>query len=111
MQSNHQFAALPWLRGLRMATIAFLAIVISACFSSQYTRGLFQGYVMEQTQEAVTEKFGKPDEIDASDAKHPRWTYNKKTFDPDNGNQSDAKTILHFDEKDGKLVVTDVSYG
>ncbi|MFN0161134.1 MAG: hypothetical protein ACKVQQ_07885 [Burkholderiales bacterium] len=111
MQSNPQYVASTWLRGLRVATFAFLAMMISGCWSSQYTRGLFQGYVMEQTQEAVAEKFGKPDEIDASDTKHPRWIYKNKTFDPDNGNQSDARTILHFDEKGGKLVVSDVSYG
>lgn len=97
-------------RAARAIVMFFAAAVLAACMNSQYTRGLFQGYVMDQTQEAVSERFGKPDEIDNSDAKHPKWTYNKKTFDPDNANQSDARTTLHFDEKDGKMVVVDVSY-
>ncbi|MBL8379879.1 MAG: hypothetical protein JNM79_18565 [Burkholderiales bacterium] len=99
------------LRCTTRTVILFLVVaVLAACMNSQYTRGLFQGYVMDQTQEAVSERFGKPDEIDNSDAKHPKWTYNKKTFDPDNANQSDARTTLHFDEKGGKMVVVDVSY-
>ena len=95
----------------RLVLAATLALSLSACFSSQYTRGMFQGYVMDQTQEVVTDKIGKPDEIDGSDGKGTKWTYRKKTFDPENMNAIDDTTVLHFELKGGKLVVTDVSYG
>lgn len=95
----------------RLLLAAALALSLSACFSSQYTRGMFHGYVMDQTQEAVADKIGKPDEIEAGDGKRAKWTYKKKTFDPENMNAIDDRTILHFETKAGKLVVTEVSYG
>ncbi len=99
------------IRFARLVLAATLALSLSACFSSQYTRGMFQGYVMDQTQEVVTDKIGKPDEIDGSDGKGAKWTYKKKTFDPENMNAIDDKTILHFETRGGKLVVTEVSFG
>jgi hypothetical protein len=40
-----------------------------------------------------------------------RYVYAKKTFNPENQNQVDEKTIVEFaKDKDGKTVCIDVSY-
>jgi hypothetical protein len=96
-------------RGLIMALVT--AVTLTAC-SGGYQRGIFQGYVIDATEEQITSKIGKPDAIDNSDPNAPRWTYNKKTFDPDNQNKADEKTIvvLKKDAKTGKLVGAEVVF-
>ena len=95
-------------KGLLMALIA--AATLAAC-SGGYQRGIFQGYVIDATEEQITNKIGKPDAIDTSDPNAPRWTYNKKTFDPDNANRDDEKTIIVMKkDKAGKLVGAEVIF-
>jgi hypothetical protein len=74
-------------------------------------RGLFTGYVMDKSEEEVVAKVGKPDSIDNSKPNTPRWTYKKKTFDPDNQNQVDNETILILQKgESGKFKVTQVIF-
>jgi len=96
--------------GRWMAAAALVAV--AACGpTGGYQRGLFQGYVVNATEEEIEGKIGKPDSMDASDAKAPRWIYVKKTFDPDNANQVDARTIVVLQRgADGKLRGTDVIF-
>lgn len=95
-------------RGLLMALLA--AVTLTAC-SGGYQRGIFQGYVIDSTEEQITSKIGKPDEIDAKDPNAPRWIYNKKTFDPDNANKGDEKTIVVLKkDKNGKFVGAEVIF-
>jgi hypothetical protein len=91
---------------------AALAVLVSACGQSGgYQRGLFQGYVVGATEEEIQGKVGKPDAVDTSDPKAPRWVYNQKTFDPDNMNKVDAKTTVIFQrDAQGKLRGTDVIF-
>ena len=95
------------------AMVLGLAIQLAACSGGGggQQRGLFQGYVMDQTEDAVVAKVGKPDTVDSSKPNTPRWIYKKKTFDPDNLNQVDNETILIF-QKDasGKFKVTQVIF-
>lgn len=97
-------------RGLLMALIA--AITLTACGSGAYQRGIFQGYVIDASEEQITDKIGKPDEVDAKDPSAVRWVYLKKTFDPDNMNKTDDRTvvILKKDSKTGKLVGAEVQF-
>lgn len=91
---------------------AMLLAAVAACGpTGGYQRGLFQGYVVGATEEEITNKIGKPDSVDATDPKAPRWVYFKKTFDPDNQNQVDGRTtvILQRDAQ-GKLRGTDVIF-
>ena len=98
----------------------FQTVVMAAAFSllaacgptGGYQRGLFTGYVVGATEEEITSKIGKPEEVDTTDAKAPRWVYKKKTFDPDNMNQVDARTIVIFrkDEASGKMKGADVIF-
>ncbi len=96
----------------RRIVIALAAATVLAACSGGYQRGIFQGYVIDSTEEEITSKIGKPDAIDNSDPNAPRWTYNKKTFDPDNMNKTDEKTVivLKKDPKTGKMVGGEVQY-
>jgi len=89
----------------------FIAVTLTAC-SGGYQRGIFQGYVIDATEEQISSKIGKPDQVDTSDPNAPSWVYNKKTFDPDNQNKADEKTVVIFkkDPKTGKFVGAEVQF-
>jgi hypothetical protein len=55
---------------------------------------------------------GKPATVEAVNPNTQRWTYKKKTFDPDNQSKFDEETILIL-QKDagGKFKVTAVIFG
>ena len=74
-------------------------------------RGLFIGYVTDKTEEEVVAKVGKPETVETK-PNTLRWTYKKKTFDPDNQSLVDEETILIF-QKDasGKFKVVQVIFG
>jgi hypothetical protein len=95
-----------------MLAAAALSLLAACGPTGGYQRGLFQGYVVGATEEEISDKIGKPEEVDTSDAKAPRWVYKKKTFDPDNMNQVDARTIVIFrkDEASGKMKGADVIF-
>ena len=92
--------------------MGLFAAVLAACGpSGGYQRGLFQGYVVGATEEEIAGKVGKPDEVDAKDPKAPRWIYIKKTFDPENQNLVDARTIVIFTrDAQGMLRGSDVIF-
>jgi len=93
------------------AVVLATAALLAAC-SGGYQRGIFQGYVIDATEEEITNKIGKPDTVDNSKPEAPRWVYNKKTFDPDNQNRNDEKAIivLKKDPKTGKMVGAEVVF-
>ena len=93
-----------------IAIIGALA-VLAGCSGGTHSRGQFSGYVVGVGAEDIEGKLGKPVSIDAANPDKPRWVYQKKTFDPDNFNQVDEKTIIIFEKKNGKLVGADVLYG
>jgi hypothetical protein len=94
----------------RFLMAAVLAAVLAACGDGGFQRGVFHGKVIDRTPEDVASSFGKPDAIE-SGSEGPRYVYRKKTFNPDNLNQVDEKTIVEFGkDKDGKIVCVDVSY-
>ena len=93
---------------LALCMVAFLA----ACSGGGYQRGIFQGYVIDANEEEITNKIGKPDQVDNSRPDAPRWTYNKKTFDPENQNKTDERTIIVFrkDAKTGRMIGAEVVF-
>jgi len=99
-------------RYIKLCAIVLATVAMLAACSGGYQRGIFQGYVIDATEEEITSKIGKPDQIDNSKPDAPRWTYNKKTFDPDNQNKADEKTIivLKKDPKTGKMVGAEVLF-
>jgi hypothetical protein len=88
-----------------------LAIALAGCIDSNYPRGMFSGYVMGQTQDAIIKKIGQPESIDTSKADEVRLVYKNKTFDPDNMNAKDPRTIiiLHKDAS-GNVVADEITY-
>ena len=97
-----------------VAAACGIALALSGCSGqvSGTARGLFIGYVTDKTEEEVIAKVGKPESVDAATATTLRWTYKKKTFDPDNQSLIDNETILIF-QKDasGKFKVVQVIFG
>jgi hypothetical protein len=94
-----------WLAG------CVVAAVLAACGAGGFQRGVFYGKVIDRTPEEVTSSFGKPDAMDTSIPDSPRFVYVKKTFNPDNENRVDEKTIIDFAKnRDGKTICVDVSY-
>ena len=101
------------MRAILVAAACGIVLTLSGC-SGQVggtARGLFIGYVTDKTEEEVIAKVGKPESVDTK-PNTLRWTYKKKTFDPDNKSLVDEETILIF-QKDasGKLKVTQVIFG
>ncbi|MCU0951604.1 MAG: hypothetical protein MUC68_11200 [Burkholderiaceae bacterium] len=96
---------------LVIALVALTALV-SACGESRgYSRGIFHGMVIDKTEEEVVSKMGKPESIEKIGDDGVRYIYRKKTFDPDNLNQIDDRTVIDFEKKAGKSIVVDVSFG
>jgi len=98
-----------FLRTLAAAMIA--ATLLAACGHGGYSRGLFQGNVVGKTEAEIKGQMGEPAEVDRQNPESPVLVYVDKTFDPDNGNKVDAKTLvfLHKDEK-GAIVAYDFSF-
>jgi hypothetical protein len=96
----------------RVVVAGAFAMLLAACGSGGYQRGIFTGYVIDQSEDDIVAKIGKPDQVDTTDAAAPKWIYNKKTFDPDNMNKADEKTVVVMkkDPKTGKLVGAEVLY-
>lgn len=96
-----------------VAAVCALVLALTACAGefSGTARGLFLGYVTDKTEDEVVAKVGKPESVDTKPSTL-RWTYKKKTFDPDNQSLVDQETILIF-QKDasGKFKVTQVIFG
>ena len=102
------------MKAFLVAAACGMVLALSGCSGqvSGTARGLFIGYVMDKTEEEVTAKVGKPEAVEPATPTTLRWTYKKKTFDPDNQSLVDNETILIF-QKDaaGKFKVVQVIFG
>jgi hypothetical protein len=101
------------MKAIVVAAACGIVFALSGCSGefSGTSRGLFIGYVTDKTEEEVVAKVGKPESVDTKPLTL-RWTYKKKTFDPDNQSLFDNETILIF-QKDasGKFKVVQVIFG
>ncbi len=101
------------MKAFLLAAFCGTVLTLGGCAGefSGTARGLFIGYVTDKTEEEVIAKVGKPESVDTK-PNTLRWTYKKKTFDPDNMNQVDARTIVIFrkDEASGKMKGADVIF-
>jgi len=103
------------MKAFLVAAVCGLVLALTCC-SGEFkgtARGLFVGYVTDKTEDEVVAKVGKPQSVDSSTPNTLRWTYKKKTFDPDNQSKFDDETILIFqkDPVSGKFKVTQVIFG
>ncbi len=101
------------MKAFLVAAACGVVLALAGCSGqvSGTARGLFVGYVTDKTEEEVVAKVGKPESVDTKPLTL-RWTYKKKTFDPDNQSKFDDETILIF-QKDasGKFKVVQVIFG
>jgi hypothetical protein len=102
------------MKAFLVAAACGLVLALTGC-SGDFkgtARGLFVGYVTDKTEEEVAAKVGKPDSVDDKLPSTLKWTYKKKTFDPDNQSLFDNETILIFQkDSSGKFKVTQVIFG
>jgi hypothetical protein len=99
-------------RLLQFFAVAAAAIVLVGCKAgSDYPRGQFSGYVINHTEDEIVAQVGKPAEVDNANPDRPIWVYHKKTFDVDNYNKVDDKTLVYMKKNEaGKLVGQDTSF-
>ena len=82
-----------------------------ACGQGGFQRGVFYGKVIDHTPDEVASAMGRPDEINNSSPDSLRYVYVRKTFNPENANRVDEKTIVEFEKnRDGKTVCVEVTY-
>ena len=94
------------------ATTAILAacLVLSAC-SERVNREDFAQQLKNKTEPEVLKYAGKPDAKDDQRADRHVWTYKHRTFDVQNKNKFDDKTLVIFSpSSEGKLAVSDVTF-
>ncbi len=101
------------MKAIRQLALVFLAcasLLLSACGGS-YSRGIFEGQVMGQSEAVVMERVGKPDVAETADAKQHKFVYKGRTFDTNANGQKDVEAIITF-EKDasGQFVATAVYF-
>ena len=90
---------------------ALIAMLVLAGCNSDYPRGQFSGYVIGKTEDQIIAQVGKPTEVDNSDPANPVWVFKKKTFNTDDRNAVDDKTLVYMKKgPDGKLVGQDTSF-
>jgi hypothetical protein len=99
----------------RFALVAALVVpilMIAGC-GDIYSRGDFTTKVMNKSEPEVIKEIGKPSNVDNSNPDRVIWTYTGKTFDIENQNTRDAKTMLILEHKGaaGALMVTNVEFG
>ena len=102
------------MKAFLVAAACGIVLALSGCSGSfsGTARGLFIGSVTDKTEQEVVAKVGKPESVEPATPTTLRWTYKKKTFDPDNQSLVDNETILIF-QKDasGKFKVVQVIFG
>ena len=80
-------------------------------FRSDFPRGQFHGYVVGKTEDQIIAQVGQPTEVDNANPEKPIWVYKKKTFNVEDRNAVDEKTLVYMKKgADGKLVGHDTSF-
>lgn len=98
-----------WKRVACAAVFAVTPLLMTAC-GDVYSRDEFVTAVMGKSEDTVSQKFGKPASVDASSPERVIWIYRRETFDLNNQNRRDSKTIVIFEEHDGERMVTKVEF-
>jgi hypothetical protein len=84
---------------------------VSGC-GDIHERSEFSGLVMGKSSEEVVTRLGKPDAVDSSNPAQVVWTFKHATFDLQNQNRQDAKTVVTLEPNQGgrDLIVADVKF-
>lgn len=93
------------------AALVAAMLLIAGC-GDIFGHDEFDKMVLKRTEEQVTADVGKPEAVDKSNPARVIWTYYSKTYDIENQNKRDSKTLLIFTPGDakGKLQVSEIKY-
>lgn len=100
------------MRMLGGALIVVTMLVVAGC-GEIYGHDEFHKLVMNKPETEVITSIGKPVAVDSSNPARVTWTYNQLTYDIDNQNKKDTKTVLVLAPDaaaDGKLKVIEILY-
>ena len=98
---------------ITLALAAAVLLSVAGCSGEYgYTRSVFQGKVVDRTAAEIEDFAGKPDAVDTISPEEVVWTYNKRTFDSENGNSKDAsvKITLKKDKKTGAMAYAGIDF-
>jgi len=99
-----------FLNTVAAASLLATCIMLGAC-SERSNREDFATQLRGKTEQEVMRNAGKPAAVDNTKPEHPAWTYTSRTFDVQNQNKFDAKTVVIFSRSpEGKLVVAEVRF-
>ena len=93
------------------AVLAVAGLSLGGC-GELYERTDFANSVQGKSDAEVQKAVGKPASVDASNPGRVTWTYNSATFNVNNANKRDAKTIVVFkpEAAGGKLRAVEILY-
>ena len=99
-----------YLRAAATAAILTVSLVLGAC-SERTNREDFASLIKGKTEQEVRKNAGKPDSVDETNKGRHVWTYNSRTFDIQQQNKFDARTVVIFTPSpEGKMVVGEVKF-
>lgn len=96
-----------------------LGVVVAAAFAASFavagcsgvsSRDDFAARIKDKSEQEVAKEIGKPASVDASKPDRVVWTYTSRTFNLENKNKVDPKTVVVFTPAGGKLKVAEVVY-
>jgi hypothetical protein len=98
-------------KAVSIAVALTLGVALSAC-SEMLSREDFAARVKDKTDVEVKQAVGKPAAIDDSKPDQVIWTYNSKTFNIEERNKFDSKSVVVFAKagSEGKLKAVDVRF-
>ena len=98
------------LRSAATAALLALCLVLGAC-SERMNRDDFAMVIKGKTEPEVLKNAGKPASVEEPSKDRHVWTYKDRTFDVQNQNKFDAKTVVIFSPSaEGKMVVSEVKF-
>jgi len=94
------------------AIVLVIAMQFMAGCGEFFARDDFTGYVMNKTEKEVVAKVGKPATVDDSSPERVIWTYKSITYDLQDHNKKDARTLVIFRRggPGGPLTVAEVKF-
>jgi hypothetical protein len=86
-------------------------LVFSGC-SEMMSRDDFAARVRDKSDAEVAKLVGKPAVVETTAPDQVAWVYNSKTFNVEERNKFDTKTVVVFakSQSDGKLKAVDVKF-
>ena len=95
--------------GIVAAAALAASFVLAGC-SGVSSRDDFAARVKDKSEQEVKKEIGTPAAVDSSKPDRVTWTYTSRTFNLENKNKVDPKTVVVFTPAGGKLKVAEVVF-